>query len=38
MRDIEKVSLGTVKYDSLIGKSVINTTISQFGPYMNKIP
>ena len=34
---IEKVSSGKVKYDSLTGKSVIDTTISQFGPYMNKI-
>ena len=37
MKDIEKVSLGKVKYDSLTGKSVINPTISQFGPHMNKI-
>ena len=29
MKDIEKVSSGKVKYDSLTGKS--------FGPYMNKI-
>ena len=36
-KDIEKVSLGKVKYDSLTGKSVIDPTISQFGPYMNKI-
>ena len=36
-KDIEKVSSGKVKYDSLTGKSVINPTISQFGPYMNKI-
>ena len=35
---IEKVSSGKVKYDSLTGKSVIDPTISQFGPYMNKIP
>ena len=34
---IEKVSSGKVKYDSLTGKSVIDPTISQFGPYMNKI-
>ena len=34
---IEKVSSGEVKYDSLTGKSVIDPTISQFGPYMNKI-
>ena len=32
MKDIEKV-----KYDSLTGKSVIDPTISRFGPYMNKI-
>ena len=38
MKDIEKVSSGKVKYDSLTGKSVIDPTISQFGPYMNKIP
>ena len=37
MKDIEKVSSGKVKYDSLTGKSVINASISQFGPYMNKI-
>ena len=36
-RDIEKVSSGKVKYDSLIGKSIIDATISRFGPYMNKI-
>ena len=36
-KDIEKVSLGKVKYDSLTGKSVIDSTIRQFGPYMNKI-
>ena len=36
-KDIEKVSSGKVKYDSLTGKSVIDTTISQFVPYMNKI-
>ena len=36
-KDIEKVSSGKVKYDSLTGKSVIDTTVSQFGPYMNKI-
>ena len=36
-KDIEKVSSGKVKYDSLTGKSVIDTTISRFGPYMNKI-
>ena len=36
-KNIEKVSSGKVKYDSLTGKSVIDPTISQFGPYMNKI-
>ena len=36
-KDIEKVSSGKVKYDSLTGKSVIDLTINQFGPYMNKI-
>ena len=36
-KDIEKVSSGKVKYDYLTGKSVIDPTISQFGPYMNKI-
>ena len=37
MKDIEKVSLGKVKYDSLTGKSVIDAGISRFGSYMNKI-
>ena len=37
MKDIEKVLSGKVKYDSLNGKSVIDPTISRFGPYMNKI-
>ena len=37
MKDIEKVSLGKVKYDALTGKSVIDSTIRQFGPYRNKI-
>ena len=37
MKNIEKVSSGKVKYDSLTGKSVINPTIRQFGPYMDKI-
>ena len=32
-----KGSSGKVKYDSLTGKSVIDTTVSLFGPYMNKI-
>ena len=36
-KDIEKVSSGKVKYDSLAGKSVIDPTISRFRPYMNKI-
>ena len=35
--DIEKVSSGKVKYDSLTGKLVIDASISRFGPYMNKI-
>ena len=37
MKDIEKVSSGKVKYDSLTGKSVVDASISRFGPYMNKI-
>ena len=37
MKDIERVSSGKVKYDSLTGKSVIDPTISRFGPYINKI-
>ena len=37
MKDMEKVSSGKVKYDSLTSKSIIDLTISQFGPYMNKI-
>ena len=37
MKDIRKSSSGKVKYDSLPGKSVIDSTISQFDPYMNKI-
>ena len=36
-KDTEKVSSGKVKYDSLTGKSVVDPTISRFGPYMNKI-
>ena len=36
-KDIEKVLSDKVKYDSLTGKSIIDPTISQFGPYMNKI-
>ena len=31
------VCSGKVKYDTLTGKSVIDPTISRFGPYMNKI-
>ena len=37
MKDIEKVFSGKVKYDSLAGKSVIDASISRFGPDMNKI-
>ena len=37
MKDIEEVPSGKVKYDSLTGKSIIDPTISRFGPYMNKI-
>ena len=37
MKEIEKVSSGKVKYDSLTGKSVIDPTITRFGPFMNKI-
>ena len=37
IKDIEKVSSGKIKYDSLTGKSIIDSTISRFGPYMNKI-
>ena len=37
IKDIEKVSSGKVKYDSLTGRSVIDSTISRFEPYMNKI-
>ena len=37
MKDIEKVSLGKVKYDSLTGKSVTHFTIGQFDSDMNKI-
>ena len=36
MKDIEKVSSGKVMYDSWTGKSIINSTISRFGPYMNR--
>ena len=38
IKDIEKVSSGKVKYDSLTGKSVIDSTISHFDPHINKIP
>ena len=37
MKDIEKVSSGKVKYDSLTGKSVIDPTIIGLGSYMTKI-
>ena len=37
MKDIEKVSSGKIKYNSLTGKSVIDPTVSRFGPYINKI-
>ena len=37
MKDIERVSSGNVKYDSLTGKLVIDPTISRLGSYMNKI-
>ena len=37
MKDIEKVSSGKVKYDSLTGKSVIDPTVSRFGPFINKL-
>ena len=37
IKDIKKVSSGKVKYDSLTGKSIIDSTTSRFGPYMNKI-
>ena len=36
IKDIEKVSSGKVKYDSWTCKLIIDTTISRFGPYMNK--
>ena len=32
MKDIERVSSGKVKYDSLTGKSVIDSCIRRFGP------
>ena len=37
IKDIEKVSSSKIKYDSLAGKSIIDSTFSRFGPYMNKI-
>ena len=37
MKDTEKVSSGKIKCNSLTGKSVIDPTISQLGPYMKKI-
>ena len=37
MKDIEKVSSGKIKHDPLTGKTAIDPTISQIGPYMNKI-
>ena len=37
MKDIEKVSSGKVKYDSLTGKSIIDPTIGRFRTYMNRI-
>ena len=37
MKDMEKLSSGKVKYDSLTGKSVIDPTISQLEPYLKKI-
>ena len=37
MKDIEKVSSSKIKYNYLTGKSVIDPTISQLGPYMKKI-
>ena len=36
-RDIENVSAKKVRYDPLMGKSIIDSTISQFDPYMEKI-
>ena len=37
IKDIEKVSSGKVKYDSLTDKLIIDSTISRFGPHINKI-
>ena len=36
-RNIENVSAKKVRIDPLTGKSIIDPTISRFGPYMNKI-
>ena len=36
-KDIEKVSSSKIEYNSLTGKSVIDPSISQLGPYMKKI-
>ena len=38
MKYMEKVSSGKLKSDSLTGKLVIHSTVSQFDPRMNKIP
>ena len=38
MKDIEKVSSGKVKYNSLTGKALIDPTITRLGSYMNRIP
>ena len=35
-KDTEKVSSGKIKHNSLTGKSVIDPTIGQLGPYMKK--
>ena len=37
MKDLEIASSGKVKYDPLTGKSVTDSSIRQFEPYMNKI-
>ena len=37
MKDIERVSSGKVKYDSLPGKSVTDSSITRVEPCMNKI-
>ena len=37
MKDIERVSSGKVKYDSLTGKSVVDPTFNRFRLYMNKL-